>query len=101
MHPDDKPVICGNGLTVQSEQTNAEIVLEPLTPEVLRDIARNESSPRPWRKAAIKFLILRQHKYQYHPDFRELVEELKEEAEAEKEIQAIVESAIEEPINQE
>jgi hypothetical protein len=99
MNPNEKPLVHSVGYgTMQSDQTNAEISLGPLTDEVLRDVARNESCSRSWRKAAIKFLIQRNHKYQYHPDFRELVEELKEEAEAEKEIQAIVESAIEEPI---
>lgn len=78
--------------------SNTEITLEPLTSEVLRDIARNDSAPRPWRKAAVKFLMARKHSYQNHPDFRELVEEIKDEESAEIEVKAIVESAVEESI---
>jgi hypothetical protein len=101
MNPEEKPIIqtYGHGF-MQSDQTNAEITLEPLTSEVIRDIARNESSPRPWRKAAVKFLMLRKHSYQNHPDFAELRNEIKEETLAEQEVQAIVESATEEPLNE-
>jgi hypothetical protein len=101
--PDSKPEVYSHrsGNWEKSEQTNAEITLGPLTSEVLRDIARNESSSRPWRKAAVKFLVKRSHPYQCHPDFRELLEEIKEEQEAEKEVQAIVESAVEEPLSPE
>jgi hypothetical protein len=77
---------------------SAEFSLEPLTDEVLRDVARNESCSWAWRKAAVKFLMQRNHKYQHHSDFRELVEEIKEEILAEKEVQAVVESATEEPL---
>ena len=97
--PDDKARLhCVVGEGRIDDKTNADITLSPLTPEVLRDVARNESSPRSWRKAAIKFLIARDHKYKSHPEFRELLEEIKDEQEAEKEVQAIVESAVEEPI---
>lgn len=101
MHPDEKPVIQSvyHGHQ-ESDKTNAEIILEPLTNEVLRDITRNESCSRAWRKAAVKFLIKR--KYNYTPFFADVAEflvELKEEQEAEKEVQAIVESAVEEPLS--
>ncbi len=101
MNPDEKPVVLnpGHGF-VESDKTNAEMTLEPLTSEVLRDIARNESSPRPWRKAAIKFLAKRNHPYQNHPDFLELKNEIKEEEQAEHEVRAIVESATEEPLSE-
>lgn len=101
MNPDEKPFVysLGHGAVV-SDKTNAEMTLEPLTSEVLRDIARNESSPRPWRKAAIKFLISRKHPYQNHPDFRELKDEINEEGLAEIEVKAIVESATEESLGE-
>lgn len=100
MHPDEKPVIQSvyHGHQ-ESDKTNAEIILEPLTAEVLRDVARNESSSRAWQKAAVRFLIERNHHYQFHPDFKELVKEINDEAKAAEEVQAIVESAVEEPLS--
>jgi len=99
--PEAKPIIqtVGYGTKV-SDKTNAEITLEPLTDEVLRDIACNESCSRPWRKAAIKFLIKRNHRYQSHPSLVELLTEIKEEQEAETEVKSIVESAIERSISE-
>lgn len=100
MHPDEKPLIHSVGYgNIQSDKTNAEITLEPLTNEALRDIARNEGASRSWRKAAIKFLMNRQSMYQYHSDFKELAGEIREEQEAEQEVKAIVESAVEQPLS--
>lgn len=100
MHPDEKPIIMSVGYgNVQSEQTNAEIILSPLTTEVLRDIARNESASKAWRKAAVKFLVQRNSSYIWHPDCILIAAEIKEEQEAEKEVKAIVESAVEEPLS--
>lgn len=99
MNPDDKVLIHSPGHgTRESQETNAELNLLPLTPEVLRDLARNESVDRNWRKAAIKFLIKRNHNYANHGEFKELLEEIKEEQLAEQEVKAIVESATEEPL---
>lgn len=100
MHPDEKPIIMSVGYgNIQSDKTNAEITLEPLTNEALRDIARNESASRAWQKAAVKFLLDRGSGYVWHPACILLAAEIKEEREAEKEVQAIVESAVEEAID--
>lgn len=98
--PDEKPIVysVGYGNTV-SDKTNAEITLEPLTNEVLRDIGRNEGASRSWRKAAVKFLMNRNHKYQHHQDFSELRSEILDEMQAERDVEAIVETAIEEPFS--
>lgn len=101
MNPDEKPIVLSPGRGfIEADKTNAEIMLEPLTSEVLRDIARNDSASRPWRKAAVKFLMLRNHKYQNHHDFRELKDEINEESLAEHEVRAIVESATEESLGE-
>ncbi len=97
--PDDKPLVPSLTGSAKSDQTNADITIGSLTAEALRDIARNESAQRSWRKAAIKFLISRQHKYQYHSEFRELTEEINDEANAEQEVQSLVESVIEGPLS--
>ncbi len=83
------------------ENQSAKDSLQNLTHEVLRDVARNESCSKAWRKAAIKLLMYRNHKYQYLPDFRELKEEISEEQTAEREVKAVVEQAIEAPISSE
>jgi hypothetical protein len=41
----------------------------------------------------------RDHKFQFHTDFRELREEIREEQDAVVEVQAIVETATETPLN--
>lgn len=100
MEPYDTPSIKRRvGADMPGSQTAADISFQGLTPEVLRDIARNDSASRSWKKAAIKFLMDRNHRFQHHPDLRELREEIIEEQEAEREVQAVVESAIEAPIN--
>jgi hypothetical protein len=101
MHPDEKPIIMSVGYgNIESEQTNAEIVLSPLTDEVLRDIARNESASKAWQKAAVKFLVDRNSIYVRHPACILMAAEIKEEREAEQEVKAIVESVTETPFNE-
>ena len=46
------------------------------TPEVLRDLARNDAAPWDYRKAAVEVLINKKHPYFKHEDLRELVHEL-------------------------
>lgn len=94
MEPNDKVII---GRT-PADKTNAEYHIGNLTPEVLRDIARNESATRAWRKAAVKFLLDKDHAYANHRDFYDILAEIKGEREAEQEVKAIVESAIETPL---
>lgn len=101
MQPNDKVRINQKrGGSYDSDTTYAEFHLQNLTPEVLRDIARNESATREWRKAATKFLLDRKHPFANHPDVRELLAEILKEREAEQEVKAIVESAIEAPLEQ-
>lgn len=96
-NPNDKAVTYNiYGRAKESAQTNAEVVLSPLTAEVLRDIARNESCSKSWRKAALSFLIKRKHGYQMLPEFLILRQEILDEQTAESEVQDAVESAIEE-----
>lgn len=99
MKPSDKYVIYNVvGRSTDTGETVGDITLNPLTAEVLRDIARNDSCSWEWRKAAVKLLIDRKHKYQNHSDLRELKEEIVSELVAEQEVQAAVESAIEESL---
>lgn len=99
MNPDSKVTVNrpGHG-TVETDQTNAKFFIGGLTPEVLRDIARNEAAEWAWRKAAVKFLLSRDHSYANHTDLSELLAEIKEEQEAELEVMAVVESATEQPL---
>lgn len=96
LHPDDSVKI----RNISTGVTNAEFHIGNLTPEVLRDIARNESAAREWRKAAVKFLLDRGHEYANHRDLSEILAEIKSEREAEDEVRAVVESAIEAPFNE-
>ena len=64
--------------------------LAPATPEVLRDLGRNEAADRTWRKAAVKKLIEANHPYANHPDFRELRLEIKGEEEATHEVESLI-----------
>lgn len=66
---------------------------------ILRDIARNESAPREWRKAAIELMLDKGCPEANHPDFLSLLLEVKSQREAKDEVQSIVESAIEAPLD--
>ena len=47
----------------------------------LRDLARNESTQREYRKAAVEILVNRKSPFSQHPDLRVLVDELEIELE--------------------
>jgi len=99
MRPYDKVIVqsVNNGPT-EGTQTQAELNFNSLTAEVLRDIARNESNSREWRKAAIKFLRDKNHIYASSEYFRELAFEIDAETTAEQEVLDAVETAVEEPL---
>jgi hypothetical protein len=99
-NPDDKVKVTrlpGYG-TAEAKETYGEITLNPLTAENLRDIARNESVQRSWRKAAVKLLLARKHPFVWHPELILMAAEIREELAAEQEVQDVVEQASEEPL---
>lgn len=102
MRPYDKVIVrsVGSG-PIEGTQTQADLNFNNLTAEVLRDIARNESNSREWRKAAVKFLRDKNHKYAGSEYFRELVFEIDAEVTAEHEVLDIVETATEEVLKSE
>ena len=53
--------------------------LKHFTPEILRDLARNDAADRDYRRAAVEILVTRKHPYAKHGDLREFVEELEVE----------------------
>jgi hypothetical protein len=65
---------------------------------ILRDIARNGSAPREWRKAAIELMLDKKCPEVNHPDLLALLVEVRAQREAKDEVQSIVESAIEAPL---
>lgn len=84
-----------------------DVSLAHLTNEILRDLARNESSQHAWRKAAVEFLLDRKSPYAQHPDLNNLLQAIKtervaamEHAIAKDEVQAVVEAAIEAPLDE-
>lgn len=89
MHPKDKIIYEVGGVPVETKQTNAEVQLGHLSPEVLRDLARNESASKEWRKAAVELLILKNHPHAQHPELRELVLELQAEEDARAEVASL------------
>jgi hypothetical protein len=71
-------------------------VLDTLPAQVLLDVARNESAPYEWRKAAVRLMKKKGYdKQASHPDLVLFVRELEKEEQAEKEVISVVESAIE------
>jgi hypothetical protein len=70
-----------------------------LTGPILRDLARNESATREWRKAAIELMLDKGCHEVNHPDLFALLMEVKSQREAKDEVQSIVESAIEAPLD--
>lgn len=76
--------------------TDKDFVLPQLPPNILLDIARNESADRTWRKAATKLLLEGGHKEARNIELAWFVKEIEQEAAAEKEVVAVVEAAIEE-----
>jgi|HubBroStandDraft_1064217.scaffolds.fasta_scaffold40884_4 hypothetical protein len=71
-----------------------------LTGPILRDLARNESASREWRKAAIELMLDKGCVEVNHPDLFALVMEVKSQREAKDEVQSIVEAAIEAPLDE-
>ena len=53
--------------------------LKTFPDSVLRDLARNESAPRDYRKFAVELLVNRRSAFAKHPDLREFVAELEVE----------------------
>lgn len=69
--------------------------LKHLPGQILRDLARNESASREWRKAAVALMIEKGYPEVWHPDLLLLMAEVKAELEAKDEVAAVVEGAIE------
>ena len=70
--------------------------LDPLPSNILLDVARNESAPYEWRKAAVRLLRKKGYKKQAaHPELALFVREIEKDELAEKEVISVVESAIE------
>ena len=62
---------------------------------VLLDLARNESAPREWRKAAVELLLDKGFAQANHPELTAVVMEIRAERKAKEEVVAVVETAIE------
>lgn len=78
------------------EQREAHLGM--LSGDALRDIARNESAPYRWRKAAVKMMLEKNFPQVKHPDLYLLVMDVKADQEAHSEVESVVESAIESQI---
>lgn len=88
-HPNERVTKDANGVITYNDETNAQLHLGHLSPEVLRDLARNEAASKEWRKAAVEFLLLKQHAHANHPELRELVFEIRAEKAAKEEVLAL------------
>jgi len=65
---------------------------------ILRDLARNDSTPHAMRKEAVRLMIDKGYPEASHPDLVMFVSEIRSEQEARDEVVSVVESAIEEPL---
>lgn len=65
---------------------------------ILRDLARNDSTPHMWRKAVVQIMLDKGYPEAGHPELAKFVDEIREEQSARDEVIAIVESAIEGPL---
>jgi hypothetical protein len=88
-HPNEKVTTDHMGVVTYNTETQAEIHLSHLSPEVLRDLARNEAASKEWRKAAVELLLEKKHSHANHPELRQLVFEIKAEREAKVEVEAL------------
>jgi hypothetical protein len=70
-------------------------VLDTLPEHILFDVARNESAPYEWKKAAVRLMRKKGYKKAEHPELALFVREIEKEEQAENEVIAVVESAIE------
>lgn len=77
-----------------------EAHLGTLSGDALRDIARNESAPYRWRKAAVKIMLDKGFPQVNHPDLYLLLMDVKADKDAHNEVESVVESAIESQIPQ-
>jgi hypothetical protein len=78
--------------------------LSHLTGPILRDLARNESAPIEWRKAAIELMLEKECVEVNHPDFASLLREVQQhevaaQGKAKEEVQSVIESALEQPLD--
>lgn len=92
-HPHERVTRDHQGVVTYNTETNGELILGNLSVEVLRDLARNESASKEWRKAAVELLLERRHPHANHPELRELVYEIKAEKEAKTEVEALAAEA--------
>jgi hypothetical protein len=92
-HPKEHLVYDSRGVVTYNTETNGQLTLGHLSPEVLRDLARNEAASHEWRKAAVELLLEKQHPHANHPELRELVFQIKAEKEARVEVEALAAEA--------
>lgn len=76
-----------------------DVHLGHLPGPILRDIARNDSAPREWRRAAVELMLDKKCPEVNHPDLADLLREVRAQHDAKDEVQSIVESAIEGPLD--
>jgi len=70
--------------------------LKDLAAENLRDMARNPSADRAWRKGAVQLLLEKGYtRYANHPDIELLRMEVEAEARAKQDVMDVVETSIE------
>lgn len=86
----------GNAL-VKSTQAPAESISH-LSGEILFALARNPSASKEFRKAAVEFLIDRDHYQAKDPELSGFVAEIQKERQAREEVQDVAETALEAPI---
>jgi len=70
-----------------------------LPAHILLDLARNESAPREWRKAAVELLLDKGYAQANHPELMAVRMEIKAERAARTEVEAVVETAVEQDIS--
>lgn len=82
--------------TNKEVQAQIEGLVPTLPPQVLFDLARNESATREWRKAAVALLMETGDRRASHPELRELRLEITAEKTAKEEVVHQIRAAIEE-----
>ena len=84
MNPNDKVTGYRVGVgTWEGPETHKEATLSHLPCHNLFDLARNESTPMEWRKAAVELLLDKRCLQASHPELKELVSEVHAERSAE------------------
>jgi len=80
VNPNDKVALYRVGVgSYEAQETHKEANLNHLPCHTLFDLARNESAPIEWRKAATELLIDKHCLQASHPELRELVKEIRVE----------------------